>query len=136
MQVLENQMGWKYYGGKHHESIYTRFYQGYILPRKFGFDKRRSHLSSLICSGETTRGEALQEMAKEPYPVERQNADREYVIKKFGITEAEFERIMRLPAKRYWDYPSYGRLKKNPIVRTVAAVYRPAHAALNRMLGR
>ena len=107
MKILENELGWKYYGGKHYESIYTRFYQGYILPRKFGYDKRRMHLSSLICSGEITRSEAMDELKNESYPKELQNQDKEYVIKKFGITEGEFEGIMNLPKKRFEDYPSY-----------------------------
>jgi len=107
MKILENELGWKYYGGKHYESIYTRFYQGYILPRKFGFDKRRTHLSSLICSGEITRSEAIEELKNEPYLTELQNQDKEYVIKKFGITSEEFEDIMNLPKKRFEDYPSY-----------------------------
>jgi N-acetyl sugar amidotransferase len=109
MRVLQVDLGWKYYGGKHYESIYTRFYQGYILPRKFGYDKRRSHLSSLICSGEKTREGALQELQEETYPVELQQADREYVSKKLGISDVEFETIMKAPKKAYWDYPSYGK---------------------------
>ena len=107
LRVLQDELGWKYYGGKHYESIYTRFYQGYILPKKFGFDKRRMHLSSLICSGEITRDQALAELAKPPYPEDLQVSDREYVIKKLGITDAEFEQIMRAPPKRFEDYPSY-----------------------------
>ncbi len=134
MNVLEGELGWRYYGGKHYESIYTRFYQGYILPRKFGYDKRRTHLSSLICSGETTRSEALHELEINPYTPEMQRQDREYVIKKFGLTDGEFEHIMNLPPMSYWDYPSYGRLKRNAIMRAVAAVYRPMQAALSRAL--
>jgi N-acetyl sugar amidotransferase len=111
MKILENELGWKYYGAKHYESIYTRFYQGYILPRKFGFDKRRMHLSSLICSGEITRSEAIEELKNEPYPTELQNQDKEYVIKKFGITEAEFVRIMNLPKRKFEEFPSYGNSK-------------------------
>lgn len=113
MQTLERDLAWRYYGGKHHESIYTRFYQGYILPRKWGFDKRRCHYSSLVCSGEMTRQEALQELTKPPYPIEQQAADRVYVIKKLGLTEAEFDAILALPPRSYWDYPSYGRLYRN-----------------------
>jgi len=108
MILLENELGWKYYGGKHYESIYTRFYQGYILPKKFGYDKRKTHLSSLICSGEINRSEAIDELKKEPYPVEMQREDKEYVIKKFGLSEQEFERIMNLPKQKYEDFPSYG----------------------------
>jgi N-acetyl sugar amidotransferase len=105
--VLEKDLGWRYYGGKHYESIYTRFYQGYILPRKFGYDKRKMHLSSLICSGEITREQALAELVAPPYPAELQASDREYVIKKLGISEAEFEQIMSAPPKRFDEYPSY-----------------------------
>src|SRR5438128_391888 len=104
MEVLQNKLGWKYYGGKHYESIYTRFYQGYILPKKFGFDKRKSHLSSLVCSGEISRDEALRELESEPYPADLQEQDREYVIKKLGLTEEQFEAIMNLPKKSFWDY--------------------------------
>lgn len=107
ISVLSNEMGWKYYGGKHYESIYTRFYQGYILPRKFGYDKRRSHFSSLICSGEMNREQALMELQKPTYPLEQQMEDKEYVIKKLELTDEEFERIMALPPKTHLDYPSY-----------------------------
>lgn len=111
MKILENELGWKYYGGKHFESIYTRFYQGYILPRKFSYDKRRMHLSSLICSGEITRSDAIEELKNEPYPLELQQQDKEYVIKKLGITDIEFERIMNLPKRKFEDFPSYGNSK-------------------------
>lgn len=124
MRLLQEELGWKYYGGKHYESIYTRFYQGYILPKKFGFDKRRMHLSSLICSGELTREEACAELQKEPYPIELQEEDKAYVIKKFDITEAEFERIMSLPQKTYFDYPSYDRLFKSSLYQSIRSVYR------------
>jgi hypothetical protein len=115
MQFLKEKLGWKYYGGKHYESIYTRFYQGYILPGKFGFDKRRSHLSSLICSGETTREAALKELDKPTYSPAMQEEDREYVIKKLGLTQDGFEAIMNAPKKSYWDYPSYGQMIKTPM---------------------
>jgi N-acetyl sugar amidotransferase len=113
IKLLETELDWRYYGGKHFESIYTRFYQGYILPRKFGYDKRKIHLSSLICSGEISRQNALEELKQDPYPKKLQDEDLTYVIKKFGLTEQEFDSIMKLPVKRYEDYPSY-----NPITRT------------------
>ena len=124
MQLLERELGWKYYGGKHYESIYTRFYQGYILPKKFGYDKRKAHFSSLICSGEMTREEALAELNKEPYPLEMQAEDKVYVLKKFGLTNEEFENIMNLPRKTYWDYPSYGKFYESPIYKGLRAIYR------------
>ena len=115
MKILEKELGWRYYGGKHYESIYTRFYQGYILPTKFGYDKRRSHLSSLICSGETTREAALLELEKPTYQPSMQEEDREYVVKKLGLTDEEFEGILDAPRKTYWDYPSYGRIVEGPV---------------------
>lgn len=107
IQILERELDWKPYGAKHYESIFTRFFQGYILPKKFNVDKRRGHLSTLICSGQMTREEALEEMKKDPYPTkEMMKEDKEYVIKKFGITEEEFDKIMSLPIKTYKDYPN------------------------------
>ncbi len=99
---------WRYYGGKHYESIFTRFFQGYILPVKFGFDKRRAHLSTLVCSGEMSREDALREMEKNPYGNESLlREDREFVIKKFGLTEETFEGLMHLPIRSYRDYPNH-----------------------------
>jgi N-acetyl sugar amidotransferase len=115
MQILQNELGWRYYGGKHYESIYTRFYQGYILPSKFGFDKRRSHLSSLICSGEIARVAALDELGKPTYAPTMQEEDREYVVKKLGLTDEQFETIMQAPRKTFWDYPSYNRVLEGPL---------------------
>lgn len=115
MQFLQEKLGWKYYGGKHYESIYTRFYQGYILPVKFGYDKRRNHLSSLVCSGQMSRGDALIELNKPTYSPAMQEEDREYVIKKLGLTDDSFESIMKLPKKSYWDYPSYGKMIRTPL---------------------
>ena len=124
MKILENELGWKYYGGKHYESIYTRFYQGYILPVKFGFDKRKTHLSSLICSGTITRHQALEELKGEPYPPALQQEDKEYVIKKFGLTAGEFEAIMALPIKRYEDYDSWYNLYQSCVYRKLIAYRR------------
>jgi len=124
MDILQREIGFAYYGSKHHESIYTRFFQGYILPRKFGYDKRKGHLSSLICSGEMTREEALQELEKPPYPLDVQEADRVYVIKKLALTEDEFERIMKLPKKTIFNYPSYTRDDRGLLNRVLRRAYK------------
>lgn len=124
MRLMERELGWQYYGGKHYESIYTRFYQGYILPRKFGFDKRKTHLSSLICSGEITREEALAELEREAYPAELQREDLAFVVQKLGLSEAEFDRIMASPKRSYWDFPSYGRFYRSGVYRGVLGLYR------------
>jgi len=116
MKILEKELGWRYYGGKHYESIYTRFYQGYILPVKYGYDKRRAHLSSLVCSNEITREAALVEIEKPSYAPSMQEEDREYVIKKLGLTEESFESILDAEPKSYQDYPSYGQFLEGPLV--------------------
>ena len=105
-QLLMRDYGWEDYGGKHYESVYTRFYQGWILPHKFGYDKRRMHLSTLVCSGQITRDAALQEIASPAYPPEWVDPDRVFVAKKLGISSEEFTAIMALPRKRYSDYPN------------------------------
>ncbi len=106
MALLQDKLGWVYYGGKHHESIYTRFYQGYILPKKFNVDKRYGHLSDLINAGQIEKEQALQEVKEEPYPVELQKQDIEYVGKKLGLSESEFSNIMQSKVKSYRDYPN------------------------------
>lgn len=107
LDVLQNELQWRYYGGKHYESIYTRFYQGYILPRKYGFNKKRLHLSSLVWSGEITRLAALKVMEEIDYPEQLQEEDKEFVIKKFEITRDAFEKMMVNEPRSFWDFPSY-----------------------------
>ena len=104
MEVLQNQLGWVYYGGKHYESIYTRFYQAYVLPRKFGIDKRKAHYSNLILSGQMTRLEALDAMKAPVYPSDLLEEDRQYAIKKLDLDTRSFEEIMALPRKTFLDY--------------------------------
>jgi len=106
MRVLQDELGWKYYGGKHYESIYTRFYQGYILPEKFKIDKRKAHLSTLIFSGQLTREEALLELKKPIYPGDLLVEDHAFVIKKLDLTEDSFKHLMQLPCKTFQDYPN------------------------------
>lgn len=106
MKVLEQDLGWKYYGGKHFESIYTRFYQSYFLVKKFGFNKKRGHLSDLINSGQITREAALEKFDEVDYPEQMVAEDKEFVIKKLGITTSEFDQIMKSPPKSFRDYPN------------------------------
>jgi N-acetyl sugar amidotransferase len=106
-KLIQSELGWRDYGGKHFENIFTRFYQGYILCKKFGVDKRKSHLSTLICSGQLSREAALEEIEKNPYPSEELfERDREFFIKKLGISVDDFERLMAEPLKSHLDYPS------------------------------
>jgi N-acetyl sugar amidotransferase len=112
MELLQKELGWVYYGGKHYESVYTRFFQSYILPQKFNIDKRRGHLSDLIHSGQMTRMTALDEIKKEICPAQMLDNDKEFVIKKFGLTLTEFDDIMKSPIHSFKDYKNNFELVK------------------------
>lgn len=105
--LMIKELGWRDYGGKHFESIFTRFYQAYILPNKFHIDKRKFHLSVLICSGQLTKEQALKEMQKPAYDPELLKEDYAFVLKKLGLSESEFKAIMDLPLKDHLEYDSY-----------------------------
>lgn len=104
---LSRELGWRDYGGKHHESVFTRFYQTYILPVKFGVDKRRSHLSTLICAGQMTREAALAELEGPPIDPDLAAIDKAFVARKFGVTTEEFDAWMEGPIRSHLDFPSY-----------------------------
>lgn len=107
-KLIEEELGWVYYGGKHYESIYTRFTQAYIQPQKFNIDKRKAHHSNLICAGEMTREEALSDLQKSPYPnPTMMEEDRQYFMKKLGMSESDFQNMMNAPVKSYLDYKGY-----------------------------
>ncbi|HVS95281.1 MAG TPA: N-acetyl sugar amidotransferase [Puia sp.] len=110
-EVIKNELGWRDYGGKHYESIFTKFYQAYILPGKFRIDKRKAHLSNLICSGQLTRDEALGELSRPLYAPDELASDKEYVLKKLGLTDQEFDEIMHLPVRRHQDFRTDAHLK-------------------------
>lgn len=94
LKVIEQEMDWKNYGGKHQESVFTRFYQGYILPSKFGIDKRKAHLSNLIFSGQMTKKDALEELSKPTYDERLQQQDFDFVAKKLGFSNEEFHEVL------------------------------------------
>jgi N-acetyl sugar amidotransferase len=106
MQELVDRFGWQRYAHKHYESRFTRFYEGYWLPRKFGFDKRRAHFSSLILTKQLSREEALERIAKPPYDDETVKNDFIYIATKLGITEEELRNILNQPNKSFRDYKS------------------------------
>ena len=111
LEVLQRDYGYKPYLYKHYESIFTRFYQGYILPAKCGIDKRRSHLSALVVSNQMTRGEALKTLETIPYPSERAlEEDKEYFLKKMGWRRTDLEEYIARPEKSHAAYGSEKRL--------------------------
>jgi N-acetyl sugar amidotransferase len=101
-KILVKELDWQYYGGHHHESLYTRFFQSYYLPKKFNIDKRKTELSALIRSGQITRAEALHELETTPYEYDGKTV--EYAYSKLGLTKDEFDEIMNLPIKSHDDY--------------------------------
>jgi len=94
---LEERIGFKDYGRKHGESQFTRFFQNYYLPHRYGYDKRRPHLSSMILSGQLTREAALQELESPLYDEAELEADKAYFVKKLRLTPAEFEQLLEAP---------------------------------------
>lgn len=110
MQLLSERFGWQTYEHKHYESRFTRFYEGYWQPRKFGIDKRRRDFSSLILTKQMTREEALERIAKPAYDPETIAQDFEYVATKLDLSVAELQAIMDGPTRNYADYRNNARL--------------------------
>jgi len=104
IEYLIKEIGWKPYPGKHGESIITRFHQSYILPKKFYKDKRTIHFSDMIRSGLSTRENAMADLSQPPYDELQIKQDKVFVVKKLGITEAEFDAIISAPPRSYKDY--------------------------------
>lgn len=101
---LKEKFGWEKYENKHYENIFTRFFEGYYLTHKFGYDKRKCYFSNLILTGQMTRDEALRKLAESPYDEKIIQEDMEYIAKKLGITKKEFEDIINGENKSYKDY--------------------------------
>ncbi len=105
-QDITDNVGWRDYGGKHYESVFTRYFQGYYLPHKFGYDKRLAHYSSLVLSGQVTRDEALSQMESTNYPEKLRKQDHEFIAKKLGVTVEEFEALCERSPVDYTAYPN------------------------------
>ncbi|MEJ2905648.1 N-acetyl sugar amidotransferase [Pedobacter panaciterrae] len=103
-QLLLDKFGWQKFQHKHHESRFTRFYEDYWLPRKFGFEKRRAHFSSLILTGQMTREEALTRISKPELDEQILKQEFEYVANKLDLTVAELQAIFDGQNKTYRDY--------------------------------
>jgi N-acetyl sugar amidotransferase len=106
MEILKRELNWREYGAKHFESLFTKFYQAYILPVKFGIDKRKAHLSALVRNGELTRDQAVQELSKPYYDPKELKQDKDYVFKKLGFSEGEFDSLMKQQAIPHDHYGS------------------------------
>lgn len=103
-------VGWRDYGGKHHESRFTRFFQSWWLPNRFGWDKRRAHLSSLILSGQLGRDEALAQLERPACDGQRVDQDMRFIARKLGCPEEEFRAICAAPVRRHDEFASHAWL--------------------------
>lgn len=103
-KLLHEKFGWTRYENKHYENVFTRFFEGYYLPHKFGFDTRKNVLSNEILAGTLTREEALNRLEQPPYDPDQMEQDKEYVAKKLGISVEEFDAIINGPNKTPADY--------------------------------
>jgi N-acetyl sugar amidotransferase len=106
MALLEREVGWQPYKNKHGESTFTRFFQEYYLPTKFGIDKRTAHLSSLICSGQLDREAALARLREPLYEPLELELELEYVAKKLGFASTELAALIRAPAREHHEFPN------------------------------
>jgi len=111
--------GYVDYGFKHMESRITRFLHGYIIPRRFGWDTRRSRMSAMIRSGQMTREDALEMLRQPAYPFEEQMRDKQILCHNLGITAEDFEALMKLPLRHYGDYPN---MTKDPIQKAMLKI--------------
>lgn len=107
---LKERFGWEKYANKHYENIFTRFFEGYYLMKKFGYDKRKCYFSNMILTGAMKREDAFAELAKTPYPEDLMKEDMAYIAKKLDITVEEFEKIISGENKTYADYKNSNSL--------------------------
>lgn len=105
---MKEELKWEDYGGKHFESSYTSIYQSFVLMRKFKIDKRKLHYSALIRNNQLKRSKALNNLKKDPFIGGKNQIS--YTIKKLGLTEYEFQKIMNEEIRSFKDYPSYYNL--------------------------
>ncbi|AWI98237.1 N-acetyl sugar amidotransferase [Escherichia coli] len=101
---LSEKFGWQPFQHKHHESRFTRFYEDYWLPRRFGYEKRRAHFSSLIMTGQMTREQALERLLKPEMDEHFLEQEFEYIAHKLGISVDDLKELFSIPKKTYKDY--------------------------------
>jgi len=114
-KLLFEKFGWQKYENKHYENVFTRFYEGYYLIKKFNFDKRKCYQSNLILSGQISREQALLNLSKNPYDENLIKKDMKYIAKKMGFSFSEFEDIICSKGKTYKNYPNSFMILKSLI---------------------
>lgn len=142
MKILEAEYGYKPYPYKHYESIFTRFYQGYILPKKFNIDKRRIHLGTLVIAGQLSREDALKDLEGIAYTSqEALEQDKQYFLKKMGWTMKELDDYISRPGKPHTNYPSEKSLydlilisdESRPMYNSIKKIYKSIRFFIRRI---
>ncbi len=124
-ETIISELSWRDYGGKHYESVFTRFYQGYILPTKFKVDKRKAHLSNLIFSGQISKEDTLAELEQTIYPDSVFEHDLQFVLKKLGFTKEEFNTYLNAPAVPHSKYElSLSIFDEYPVLKSLKSLFK------------
>ena len=110
--LLERELGWKYYGGHHFESIFTRWAFAFLLPKKFGIDKRITDYATLVLSKQMTREEAFSKMRESIYSAEQEAEDRKFIADTLELTEEEMDSVLHAAPKRNFDYDHHSRFHR------------------------
>jgi hypothetical protein len=127
-QKLVENFRFKPYPFKHYESVFTRFYQGFILPNKFGIDKRKSHLSTLIMTNQISRTQALDTLSRSPYPTQEMlEQDLEYFLKRMNWSESDLSDYLDRPSRPHSYFKS-----DETMLRLLKFVYFTSRGALFR----
>ncbi|SCY56994.1 MULTISPECIES: N-acetyl sugar amidotransferase [unclassified Pseudomonas] len=126
-KYLQETVGYRSYARKHGESIFTKLFQNYYLPTKFGYDKRKLHYSSMILSGQMSREEAIVKLAEPLYAADELENDIDYFCKKMRVNRQQFDELMQAPIHDYSDFKSWDKLQ---------AVAKKSQVFLQKLLGR
>jgi N-acetyl sugar amidotransferase len=105
-ELLKASYGWMDYGGKHEESRWTKYFQAVYLPKRYGFDKRRAHLSSQLVAGQISRADALAELDQPPIDARGERIETAFVARKLGLSVGDFQALVELPPVDFRSYPN------------------------------
>ena len=110
LQFLENEFDYQRYKNKHYENIFTRWYEGYYLPKKFGYDKRRCYYSSLILTHQMSRSDAMKSIEENPYDAAQAKEDQNFIAQKLGIKKDELEILINEKNRTWRDYKNQAEM--------------------------
>lgn len=132
-KTIAKELNWRDYGGKHYESLFTKFYQAYILPEKFKIDKRKAHLSNMIFSGQMTKEEALKELEQPLYTEQDFKLEKDFFLKKLELSESDWQKIMNTPPRSHRDFEVERPLdERYKILKPIKSIYGAIYKRLTK----